>query len=182
MDIYTLIINALKVGYLAYGGGGTMIVLVHRLFVEAGYLSEDLFSRMVGTTFLVPGPFGINIGALAGLEVAGALGVVIMVLGIIAPSFTIMPILWKLMGNMPDNRWTIGFKKSTKVIGWALSFFAAILISKTVVVHVGHTLAIAIIIYALIWIGMMYKYKIHPAWFIGFTMILGVILGMVGIV
>ncbi|NOZ92163.1 hypothetical protein GM182_00525 [bacterium 3DAC] len=182
MDLYTLIINALKVGYLAYGGGGTMIVLVHRLFVQPGYLSEDLFSRMVGTTFLVPGPFGINIGALAGLEVAGFLGVIIMVLGIIAPSFTLMPLMWKLMGHMPDNRWTIGFKKSTKVIGWALSFFAAILILKGLIVHTGHTLAIGISVYSLLWIGIMYKYKLHPGWFIGFTMVLGVVLGMVGII
>ena len=159
-----------------------MIVLVHRLFVQAGYLSEDIFSRMVGTTFLVPGPFGINIGALAGLEVYGIIGVIIMVLGIIAPSFTLMPLMWKLMAHMPENRWTIGFKKATKVIGWALSFFAAILILKGLIAHTGHTLAIWITIYSLIWITIMYKYKLHPGWFIGFTMIVGIFLGMVHVI
>ncbi len=180
MNIGALIVNALKVGYLAYGGGGTMIVLVHRLFVAPGYISEDLFSRMVGTTFLVPGPFGINIGALAGYEVMGYIGILIMVLGIIAPSFTLMPLFWKIFKDLPENRWTLGFKKSTKVIGWALSFFAAILILKNVIGHMGHSLATIISIYSLIWIGIMYKYKLHPTWFIGITMALGIIVGLVG--
>ncbi len=181
MGIWTLLINALKVGYLAYGGGGTMIVLVHRLFVAPGFISEDLFSRMVGTTFLVPGPFGINIGALAGYEVGGLIGIIIMVLGITAPSFTLMPIFWHIFKNLTENRWTLGFKKATKVIGWALSFFAAILILKNVIVHIGHTMSIVVSIYSLIWIWIMYKYKLHPAWFIGITMAVGIAMGLVGL-
>jgi len=177
-----LIINALKIGYLAYGGGGTMIVLIHRLFVETGYLSEDVFSRMVGTIFLVPGPFGINMGALTGLEICGFKGVAVMVLGIIAPSFTLMPLIWKIMGHMPENRWTMGFKKSTKVIGWALSFFAALLILKNLMGYLGKSMAAIVALYSITWLWIMQKYRVHPAWFIGTTIAVGIILGSVGII
>ena len=159
-----------------------MIVLIYRLFVETGYLSEDVFSRMVGTIFLVPGPFGINMGALTGLEIHGLKGVAVMVLGIIAPSFTLMPLIWKIMGHMPENRWTIGFKKSTKVIGWALSFFAALLILKNLMGHLGKSMASIVALYSTIWIWIMHKYRVHPAWFIGTTIVAGIILGSVGII
>ena len=182
MNIITFLFNALKIGYLAYGGGGTMIVLIHRLFVETGYLSEDVFSRMVGTIFLVPGPFGINMGALTGLEIYGLKGVIVMVLGIIAPSFTLMPLIWKLVGHLPENRWTIGFKKSTKVIGWALSFFAALLIFKNLFAYVGKELITIVALYSIIWLWIMHKYRIHPAWFISTTILVGIILGSVGII
>lgn len=182
MNTITLFFNALKVGYLAYGGGGTMIVLVHRLFVETGYLSEDVFSRMVGTIFLVPGPFGINMGALTGLEIYGLKGVTVMVLGIIAPSFTLMPLMWKIMEHMPETRWTIGFKKSTKVLGWALSFFAALLILKSLMSHVGKSMVGIVALYSTVWLWIMHKYRVHPAWFMGTTIVVGIILGSVGII
>jgi chromate transporter len=179
MGLWKLILLSLKIGFLSYGGGGTMLMLVHRYFVETGLISPGKFAEIVGTAFTIPGPFGLNITGLAGYVVAGFPGFVIMLLGSMAPSIVLMPPVWHLISGLKSGSGSRLFKSGVRVMGWALTLYAAVNVFAGAFGLNLKPLTLFVAGYMAAWTWLMLKYKLHPGIFILFTLIAFTIGGVV---
>ena len=61
MAIYWQLVWAyLKIGIFGFGGGYAMLSLVEKAVVTPGWISETIFTDIVGISQMTPGPIGIN--------------------------------------------------------------------------------------------------------------------------
>lgn len=81
-------------GALVFGGGHVVLPLLQAETVGAGWVGEDAFLAGYGAAQAVPGPlftFSAFLGASAAEAPSGALGALICLLAIFAPSFFLVP-------------------------------------------------------------------------------------------
>ncbi len=87
----------LMLGFQSFGGGATTLTLIRRTAVEQqGWLCEAEFTRYWALVQIVPGINLLGLTILIGRRVAGTLGVVQALLGLLLPSVTITLLLTAL--------------------------------------------------------------------------------------
>jgi chromate transporter len=78
--LYALILSFGKIGFIALGGGNSMLKLIEYEAVHyRHWVPPDEFIGMVGSSFLFPGLTGVKLSALIGYKVAGYLGLLVAV-------------------------------------------------------------------------------------------------------
>lgn len=102
------------IGALTIGGGYAMLSLIHdQVVVQHAWLTESLFTDIVGISQMTPGPIGINSATYIGysvLEQAGApeflciAGSCTTTFAVMLPSFFIMVVIVKLYERICSNK------------------------------------------------------------------------------
>ena len=83
-----------KIALFVIGGGLAMLPVIEQVFVKNGQLlTEDEFVEMVAMTQTVPGLIAINSSIFVGYKVAGLVGVLFSVLGVLLPSLIIISLI-----------------------------------------------------------------------------------------
>ena len=83
-----------KIALFVIGGGLAMLPVIEQVFVKDGQLlTEDEFVEMVAMTQTVPGLIAINSSIFVGYRVAGFVGVLFSVLGVLLPSLIIISLI-----------------------------------------------------------------------------------------
>ncbi|MDD3368290.1 MAG: chromate transporter [Lachnospiraceae bacterium] len=77
-----------KVGFTSFGGT-SMIPLISQEMLSHEWMTAEDFSNIIAIAEMTPGPFGVNCATFAGMQVAGILGGIIAVLGVLLPAFTL---------------------------------------------------------------------------------------------
>ncbi len=77
-----------QIGFTSFGGM-SMVPLINDEMVSHGWMTVSEVSDIVAIAEMTPGPLGLNCATFAGIRVAGILGAVISVLGVLAPTLTI---------------------------------------------------------------------------------------------
>ncbi len=90
MEILTLFFTFLKIGFLAFGGGWTVLGVIKNAVVAHGWLSNTEFSQIVSVSQLTPGPVAVNVATYVGFKIHGIFGSLIATLGILLPSILII--------------------------------------------------------------------------------------------
>lgn len=76
-----------RVGTFGFGGGPSMIPLIRNEAVETnGWMSDEEFMELYAVASSLPGPIATNLAAYFGWRVAGLLGSISALTGLIAPS------------------------------------------------------------------------------------------------
>lgn len=128
MNLLQLMVLSVKIGFMAYGGGNTAIVLYHRYLVEEmGLIPEEEFSHMIGAAIFVPGPSAMNIAYATGLYLGGIPGAIVSMIGVISPTILLIIPLWFLVGHI-DPRLTQGLRLGLKVVGATMALYASLII------------------------------------------------------
>ena len=70
-------------------GGMSMVPLINDEMVSHGWMNVSEVSDIIAIAEMTPGPLGLNCATFAGMRVAGILGAIISVLGVLAPTFTL---------------------------------------------------------------------------------------------
>lgn len=93
MSLIDLFISFVKVGLLSFGGGYAAIPLIQQEVVNNNILTINQFSDVVAISSMTPGPVGLNVAIMSGIQINGFLGALIATLGFIVPSLIIMSII-----------------------------------------------------------------------------------------
>lgn len=77
-----------QIGYTSFGGM-SMVPLINDEMVSHGWMTASEVSDIVAIAEMTPGPIGLNCATFAGMRVAGIIGSVIAMLGMLMPTFTL---------------------------------------------------------------------------------------------
>ena len=90
-DILVLFLVFLKLGLFSFGGGTTMLTLLHDELVEKRkWIDKDELMEMTAISESTPGPIAINLATYLGYSRGGFLGALFATLGVVLPPFAIM--------------------------------------------------------------------------------------------
>ena len=86
--LFQLFLAFAKIGFTSFGGM-SMVPLINDEMVSHGWMNVSEVSDIIAIAEMTPGPLGLNCATFAGMRVAGILGAVLSVLGVLAPTFTL---------------------------------------------------------------------------------------------
>ena len=86
-----------KVGVLGYGGGPGSIGLIQSVVTDAGWVSPNQFAEILGVANALPGPIATKLAGYLGYRVAGIVGMVAALLGVILPSLIVLVVLYRFL-------------------------------------------------------------------------------------
>ena len=86
--LFQLFWNFCQIGFTSFGGM-SMVPLINDEMVSHGWMNVSEVSDIIAIAEMTPGPLGLNCATFAGMRVAGILGAIISVLGVLAPTFTL---------------------------------------------------------------------------------------------
>ncbi|MBR5723823.1 MAG: chromate transporter [Bacteroidales bacterium] len=109
-----LFITFFLIGLFNFGGGGAMLSLIQGQVVTArGWISQEMFTDIVGISQSTPGPIGINCATYVGYEVmqtagfgtlSGVLGSVVATFAVVLPSFFVFFLIIRAFNKFHESR------------------------------------------------------------------------------
>lgn len=88
MVLIDLFFTFMKIGFTSFGGM-SMIPLITQEMLSHQWMMADDVSNIIAIAEMTPGPFGLNCATFAGMQVAGVIGGIMAVLGVLAPSYSL---------------------------------------------------------------------------------------------
>lgn len=137
-----LFLAFLRIGLLGFGGGPSMIPLVHQEVVKRhAWMDDEAFADVLAIGNTLPGPIATKMAGYIGYRVGGVLGALNAVIAVIVPVIVAMIALLGLYARHGDQRWVQGmgqgvvpvvmvmmamltwdfFAKSRASLGWLLT-------------------------------------------------------------
>lgn len=159
----------LRIGLLGFGGGPSMIPLVHQEVVKRhGWLEDEEFANILAIANTLPGPIATKMPGYIGYRVGGLTGCTNAVLAVILPMIVAMILMLGLFSRYRDVGWIHGMgqgvipvvmvmmaqlawdflNKSRLALGWIMSLVMAAIAG-----------------------GLIYWIGVHPGWIIGAILI-----------
>lgn len=154
-----LCVTFLKISPLTFGGGFAVVALIEReVVVNRKWMSTEDVADLLAVAQSVPGAVAVNFATLIGYRMAGVIGAIIALLGILLPtsaiviSLSVLFLLWK------DNPKIVAALTGIQPAIVALIVYAAYRIGKTAAVDKTAVLLIIVTV-AVLYFGHPY---IHP--------------------
>lgn len=88
MVFIDLFATFMKIGFTSFGGM-SMIPLITQEMLTHQWMTADDVSNIIAIAEMTPGPFGLNCATFAGMQVAGVMGGIMAVLGVLMPSYSL---------------------------------------------------------------------------------------------
>ncbi len=103
---WTLFSSTFAISALTVGGGGVIVPLIQRKFVEGlKWIDENEMMDMVAIAQSAPGAMAVNTSIIVGYRVAGVLGSLVTVLGTVLPPLIIISIVAVIYEQFSTNRY-----------------------------------------------------------------------------
>lgn len=131
--IYTLLQllwSFCQIGYTSFGGM-SMVPLINDEMVSHGWMTASEVSDIVAIAEMTPGPIGLNCATFAGMRVAGILGSIISVIGVLMPTFTICAVAGAFFQKFKDSKVLKDIMVGVRPIALGIIFAVMITLSKT---------------------------------------------------
>lgn len=119
-----------QIGFTSFGGM-SMIPLINDQMVSHGWMTVSEVSDIVAIAEMTPGPVGINCATFAGLRVAGALGAVTSVLGVLMPTFTLCAVAAVFFERFKDSKLLKNVMVGVRPTALGIIFAVMISLSRT---------------------------------------------------
>lgn len=175
----------LKIGLFAVGGGMATLPFLQRLSESSGWFSQSLITDMIAISESTPGPIGINMATYVGFNVAGLPGGILATMGEILPSIIIVVFVSKSLERFRDNQLVSDAFYGLRPAVTGLIAAAGIGVIKTSMLHIAlfqqtHQIMDLIdvkkLIYFLLVLIAIQKFKKHPIVYIAVSAVIGIIL------
>ncbi|HOO43762.1 MAG TPA: chromate transporter [Bacillota bacterium] len=102
----TLFVTFFKIGLFTFGGGYSMIPLIHFYAVDKyHWITEDEFIDIIAIAESTPGPIAINSATYVGYKVLKVKGSAAATLGVVLPSMIIITIISAFLMQFKENIW-----------------------------------------------------------------------------
>lgn len=131
-----LLYSFLKLGFLSFGGGYTMLSMVMSE-AQKFSVSPAQFADLNALDMIVPGPIAINAATYVGYLHQGFWGAVAATVGVSLPSFILAAVVMRFFAHFKDNTWLTDILSGIKPAAVGLIVAAAITIAADVLVAEG---------------------------------------------
>lgn len=149
-----------RIGLFGFGGGPTMIPLVHNEVVKRyKWMSDDEFSNVLAIGNTLPGPIATKMAGYIGYKVSGYIGMFLAVIAIAVPLVIVMILGLSLLNQYRDMPWVSGMANGViPVVSWMLTKLTWDFFSK------GHKSLglITASIMSIATFGLIYFANVHP--------------------
>lgn len=119
-----------QIGYTSFGGM-SMVPLINDEMVSHGWMTASEVSDIVAIAEMTPGPIGLNCATFAGMRVAGILGSIISVIGVLMPTFTICAVAGVFFQKFKDSKVLKDIMVGVRPTALGIIFAVMITLSKT---------------------------------------------------
>ena len=182
-----LFLEFCKVGLFAVGGGLATIPFLSDLGSRTGWFTSGQLADMIAVSESTPGPIGVNMATYAGYTAGGVPGGIISTLGLVFPSLIIILIVSGFLNRFRESRIVDSVFYGLRAASVGLITAALLQVARIALMNPsgdsGMTQMIywpAVILAAVVFVCFSYTplKKIHPIFFIAFSAVAGVVLGM----
>ena len=175
-----------KVGLFAVGGGLATIPFLSDLGSRTGSFTSGQLADMIAVSESTPGPIGVNMATYAGYTAAGVPGGIISTLGLVFPSLIIILIIAGFLNKFRESRIVDAVFYGLRAASVALITAALLQVAEIALMNhdVNGTNQLfywpAVILAAVVFVCFSYSplKKMHPIFFIAFSAVAGIVLGM----
>ncbi len=170
--MFKLFMAFLKIGLFAFGGAYSFLPLIQTEVVQNHHwLNESEFLEVAGITKLFPGAISIKFATYTGYKVAGIPGAIIANIANLLP-----PILFMMVASLLYSRYKdIPFiKAGFEMVQYAI--FAMIIAIAIQLVDKSQIFQLKYLLIIIASFGLFFYVKVHPAFIIVATGILGAVL------
>jgi chromate transporter len=77
MALLDLFFSFVKVGFLAFGGGWSVIGIIDHMVISKGWLTPEQFKEVISLAQMTPGPVLLNTATYIGLKLYGIWGAIL---------------------------------------------------------------------------------------------------------
>ncbi|BDR13491.1 MULTISPECIES: chromate transporter [unclassified Vibrio] len=112
-----------RIGLFGFGGGPTMIPLVHKEVVDNyKWMSDDEFANVLAIGNTLPGPIATKMAGYIGYKVGGKIGCINAVFMTIIPLIIVMIAGLGLLNEYRDKPWVAGMAQGVlPVVSWMMA-------------------------------------------------------------
>lgn len=162
----------LKISPLTFGGGYAMLAMIEYEVVEKyKWMKKQDMTDILAISQSVPGAVAINLAIMIGYRLAGLLGALIALLGIVLPTIFIVILMSVLFLSFHHHPIVNAIFKGIGASVVALIVYAGFAMRKTAIIDIPTLMLTIFSILVLIFSS------INPIWVILFGLIIGVLIG-----
>lgn len=112
-----------RIGLFGFGGGPTMIPLVHTEVVNRyQWMNDDEFSNVLAIGNTLPGPIATKMAGYIGYKVSGYFGMLLAVVAVSVPLVVVMVAGLSLLNQYREMSWVSGMANGViPVVSWMLA-------------------------------------------------------------
>ncbi|HEC23238.1 MAG TPA: chromate efflux transporter [Chloroflexi bacterium] len=160
ISLGVLFLTFLKVGFVMYGSGYTLLAFMQDDFVNRlGWLSNQQLIDAIAIGQFTPGPVSTT-ATFVGYVLAGVPGAIVATVGMFLPSFLLVAFTNPLIPRLRRSPWAGGFLDGVNVA--ALGLMAAVTLQLARAAFVD-PLTIAV---GLIAAGLLLRFRVNTTWLI----------------
>jgi chromate transporter len=169
----------LKIGLFAIGGPSTMPFLFDLAERHAWFSTAEL-ADMITLAQTAPGPFGVNVVALAGFHSAGLTGALLATLGFVLPPTLISLLICRFLVAWRDNQYVemafSGLRPATAGLLAAVCLsLLALALCSTDSLFTATSLNLKALLFFLVVTPLIFRFKINPLVFIALGALVGIV-------
>jgi chromate transporter len=158
------------ISLLAFGGGAGTPLLERIAVRETGWISEREFAVALAFSQVAPGPVMV-VATFIGYRAAGLAGALAATVGVFLVPWALAAAMARQIDRLPRHRWLNGFRRGAAAAAVGLFGVTALSLARQSVHGWAH-LAIAASAFIL-----ALRTRIHPAWILLASALLGIALG-----
>lgn len=160
-----------KIGPITFGGGYAMIPLIEREVVDKKkWIKTEEVSDMFALSGTAPGAIAVNAATFIGYHIAGVLGAIVAMIGVLLPTFIIVVVLSIVLVSFQGNPHVEAAFLGIRAAVVALITYAGIKIAKTSIFDKSTFILAAVMVV------MMLVFHWHPILVIFVGALLGIII------
>ena len=176
-----------KTGLFAVGGGLATLPFLYDISERTGWFTAEDIANMIAISESTPGPLGVNMATYAGFQALGVPGGIFTTLSLTAPALIVITAIYAMLTKFRKSdavkRIFYGLRPaSTALIAAAGLGVAKVALLDTDLYHAtGSFLSLfnwSSILLALVIFVSLKKFKKHPIWYIAFSAVAGIVLGL----
>ena len=176
-----------KTGLFAVGGGLATLPFLYDISERTGWFSAEDIANMIAISESTPGPLGVNMATYAGFQALGIPGGIFTTLSLTAPALIVITAIYALLSKFKQSKTVERIFYGLRPASTALIAAAGLGVAKVSLLDVNlyeHTGAFMnlfnwpCILLALVIFVALKKFKKHPIWYILFSAVAGIALGL----
>lgn len=181
-----------KTGLFAVGGGMATIPFLYDMSSKTCWFTAGELADMIAISESTPGPIGVNMSSFVGYQLSGIPGAVIATIGFITPSIIIIILVSCFLSRFRDNRFVESAFYGLRPASAGLITSAALSVVTVALLYDGWSFgtllpsirwsAVILAAFLLLVTNLKATKKWHPIIFLGFSAVVGIVLGQFGLI